>query len=264
MFFIFGRGAEEGWGGGEGGQGLSSGFEEIWTLIASICYVYLAYTYDPRYSAAATQAHVLTGTAAPPKPFRCLLCFSPSAWSDLILIWPNLDLSIPESVDEVGHGHDLGVLLVRLRLLAVERVNLWFVEDRRHHKVLENLWWSQGRDSQHQKGNKKRYQGTWGERISRQGTWGRVCVWGDDHEGILWTRLYPRGQQHWLSDKSSYMTILQSSALLLKSDRGGCNGCILYDSIPRGIMQGPADHSPHKNYSMKIKWVCGYCFRRTG
>ena len=47
--------------------------------------------------------------------------------------------------------------------------------------------------------------------------------------------------------------ILQSSALLLKSDRGGCNGCILYDSIPRGIMQGPADHSPHKNYSMKRK-----------
>lgn len=35
-----------------------------------------------------------------------------------------LDLLVPEGCDEVGHGYDLGILLVRLGLLAVERVDL--------------------------------------------------------------------------------------------------------------------------------------------
>lgn len=51
----------------------------------------------------------------------------------------HLNLLVPEGDDEVCHGHDLRVLLVRLGLLAVERVYLGLVQDRRHYKVLEHL-----------------------------------------------------------------------------------------------------------------------------
>lgn len=50
-----------------------------------------------------------------------------------------LDLVISEGGDEVCHGHDLGVLLVRLGLLAIEWVDLGLVENGCHHQVLENL-----------------------------------------------------------------------------------------------------------------------------
>lgn len=50
-----------------------------------------------------------------------------------------VDLAPLVRVDEVRHRLDLGVVLVRLRLLAVERVDLAAREHVREHEVLEHL-----------------------------------------------------------------------------------------------------------------------------
>lgn len=42
-------------------------------------------------------------------------------------------------VDEIGHGGDAGIILIRFRLLRVERVDVGFHEHRGEDEILQDL-----------------------------------------------------------------------------------------------------------------------------